>query len=268
MSKFDKTRVSAESGCFVKVFPDKESYLAELNALKGLTEVGIAPAVLSHDNRAREIRIEHAGITLRSARIDLDHIFSVPQILRVAEGLFKCLSKLHAAKFCHYDVKEDNICIQTSGTDLQCLDLASELTVKLIDFGLSFQIDSIPERYVDNTRLGTPVCRSPEHIQGRPHFGQKADVFCAAATLVQLIDDSSEAFPPSLGDTDRQIKTAQEKVDPNYLLKAASGETVPKNFQVLLHRMFHPDPEQRPSSEHCYDQFHLMAKIGPGTKRS
>jgi serine/threonine protein kinase len=257
MSKFNETRISQENGAVVKRVADQESYIAELNALKGLSGRGITPEILAHDNTTKTLRIEDAGITLHSLRADLDHFFSVSQIRRLASGLFECLHKLHAADFCHYDVKEDNICIQAHTRDDGSLDLDKDFKVKLIDFGLSFKVDEIPESYFNNKKLGTPVCRSPEHIAGQPQYGQAADVFCAAATIVQIIDGLPEAFPLMSGSPDRQILAAQERADVKRTLTTLSGEVVPKDLQILLFGMLHPDPNERPKSKACYHMLGL-----------
>jgi serine/threonine protein kinase len=255
MSKFEETRTSQENGAFVKRFADKPSYMAELNALRGLSGRGITPEILSHDNSTRTLHIADAGISLRSLRVDQEQRFSMSQLRRFASGLLACLSELHAAKFCHYDVKEDNICVKGQTREDGSLDLEQDFKVKLIDFGLSFRVDDIPQHYINNKNLGTPVCRSPEHIAGLPQHGQAADVFCAAATIVQLIEDSPDPFPLAYGKPDTQIRMAQERVELTRRLTSASGEPVPNDIQALLFGMLHPVPTERPTSKTCY---HLL----------
>lgn len=259
MSKITDTRTSHEDGAFTKRFCDKPSYMAELNALRGLRGSGIAPEILAHDNGTRTIRIADAGVTLRSFRTELQQSFSMSQLRRFASGLFDSLARLHSADFCHYDVKDDNICIQAHARDDGSLDLERDFKVKLIDFGLSFKVDKIPDHYFNNKTLGTPVCRSPEHINGLPLHGKAADVFCAAATVLQVIEDMPEAFPLMFGNPERQIMAVRERVDLNRPLLSASGETVPKDVQAVLFSMLHPDPIERPSSKTCY---HLLGLAG------
>ena len=255
MSKFDQTSTSKENGLYRKKFAEQKPYMAELNALRGLSGKGITPEILKHDNNTRTIHMADAGITLRSLRVDQESRFSMTQLRSFASQLFRCLSEVHAENFCHYDVKEDNICVQGSIRNDGSLDLDQDFKVKLIDFGLSFKIDDIPHHYVGNKSLGTPVCRSPEHINGLPHYGQAADVFCAAATIVQLIEDSPDPFPLAFGRPDNQIRLAQERVELTRRLTSASGEIVPTDIQRLLFGMLHPVPTERPSSKTCY---HLL----------
>jgi len=255
MTKFNETSTSPENGAFVKRFADKPSYIAELNALRGLSGRGITPEIIAHDNTTRTLRIADAGMTLRSLRVDAEHTFSVSQIRRFASALFQCLTKLHEANFCHYDVTEGNIWIQAQSRADGSLDLDQDFQVKLIDFGLSFRVDDIPQDYIGNKSLGTPVCRSPEHISGLPHYGQAADVFCAAATVVQVIEDAPDAFPLMFGRPERQIQVAQERMDITRSITAASGELLPKDIQAVLFSMLHPHPSERPSSKTCY---HLL----------
>jgi serine/threonine protein kinase len=259
MSKLTETLTSREDGAFVKKFGDKPSYVAELNALRGLTGSGVAPEILAHDHGTRTLRIADAGVTLRSFRTELQQTFSMSQLRRFASGLFDSLARLHSADFCHYDVKDDNICIQAHAREDGSLDLERDFKVKLIDFGLSFKVDEIPDHYFNNRKLGTPVCRSPEHINGLPQYGKAADVFCAAATVLQVIEGWPEAFPLMYGNREKQIMAVRERVDLNRPLFSASGEVVPKDVQTLLFSMLHPDPAERPTSKTCY---HLLGLAG------
>lgn len=253
MSKFAGNRISLESGLFVKTFGDTTSYQAELAALTCLRDKGISPGIIDHDSTTQTLKIANAGSSLESIRRDQEHVFSMSQIHRFSKELMKALSVLHSENLCHYDLKEANICIAPNSDNGTTVDLDRDFSVTLIDFGLSFNLDEIPSSYIGNTNLGTPVCRSPEHLDGCPQYGQAADVFCAAATIVQLIKDEPEPFSLCYGKLDAQIRSAQELVNPGYELKSASKEVVPRDLTMLLYAMLHPSPLDRPTSQMCFN---------------
>lgn len=238
MAATPTARVSQSEGEFNKKFHDRGSYRSELDVLRGL-KTNIAPRLLGHDDSTMTLRLEHAGKDLLQLVSYEDYKFSVSQIRKVLGGLLKGLSELHAQRYCHYDVTPRNVCIAG--------ELSQDFNVKLIDYGLSFSLDKIPETH-KKQRIGTPSCLSPEHLACTPELGEAADVFCAGVTMLQVIQGGLDVFSPSYGKIEPQIREAYLQVP----TKTSWGEPIPGDLNLLLKSMLAVDPTHR-RSQLCLD---------------
>lgn len=233
MAPATTTRVTEESGAFTKKFSDRGSYRSELDVLRGLKS-DIAPKILEHDDKTMTLRLEHAGKDLLYLVTSEDHQFSVVQIKKILSGLLRGLVELHSQGFCHYDVTPRNVCIDG--------DLNKDFKVKLIDYGLSFALNKIPESH-KTQRVGTLSCLSPEHLARRPELGEAADVFCAGVTMLQVIQGGLDVFSLSMGKIEPQVKEAHLQVP----TRTSWGEPIPGELNLLLKAMLAQDPTHRRS---------------------
>jgi serine/threonine protein kinase len=236
MAPVQSTRVTEDNGAFTKKFSDRSSYRSELDVLRGVKSE-VAPKLLDHDDQKMTLRLEHAGTDLLHLVTNEDQRFSVPQIKKILSGLLQGLVDLHSQGFCHYDVTPGNVCIHG--------DLNSDFRVKLIDYGLSFTLDKIPETH-KNQRVGTPSCLSPEHLECKPELGQAADVFCAGVTMLQVIQGGLDVFSPTYGRIEPQVREAHLQVPTH----TTWGEPIPGDLNLLLKAMLSQDPTYR-RSELC-----------------
>lgn len=243
MAPAQGTRVTEDNGAFTKKFSDRGSYRSELDVLRGVKS-DIAPKLLAHDDQRMTLRLEHAGADLLHLVTNEEQRFSVLQLKKVLSGLLQGLVELHSQGFCHYDVTPRNVCIHG---DLA----ASDFKVKLIDYGLSFALNKIPESH-RTQRIGTPSCLSPEHLACKPEQGQAADVFCAGVTMVQVIQGGLDVFSLNYGRIEPQVREAHLQVP----TKTNWGETIPGDLQLLLKTMLAQDPTHR-RSQLC------LALLGP-----
>ena len=237
-------RVYENNGEYKKKFDRRDSYRSELDVLRGFKS-DIAPKLLGHDDSTMTLRLEHVGKDLLQLLNYEDQRFSVGQIRKVLGGLLKGLVDLHSQRFCHYDVTPRNVCIAG--------DLAGEFDVKLIDYGLSFSLDKIPETH-KKQRVGTPSCLSPEHLACSPELGEAADVFCAGVTMLQVIQGGLDVFSPSFGKIERQVPEAHLQVP----TKTSWGEQIPGDLHLLLKAMLAVDPTYR-RSELCLTMLGAVA---------
>lgn len=242
MAPAQGTRVTEDNGAFTKKFFDRGSYRSELDVLRGVKS-DVAPKLLAHDDQRMTLRLEHAGTDLLHLVTNEEHRFSVPQLKKVLSGLLHGLADLHSQGFCHYDVTPRNVCILG--------DLTGDFKVKLIDYGLSFALNKIPESH-KTQRVGTPSCLSPEHVACKPEQGQAADVFCAGVTMLQVIQGGLEVFSLNYGRIESQIREAHLQVP----TRTTWGEPIPGNLNLLLKSMLAEDPAHR-RSELC------LALLGP-----
>lgn len=239
MAQTSTPQVTQNNGAFSKTFKDRDSYRSELDVLRGLKGTEVAPELLGHDDRTMTLHLANAGADLNYLLNSAEQSFSVSQIRRVMGGLLKGLSDLHSQGYCHYDVTPRNVCIDG--------DLQGDFRVKLIDYGLSFSLDKIPETH-KKQRIGTPSCLSPEHLACTPQFGEAADVFCAGVTILQVVQGGLDVFSPSYGKIEPQIAEAHQQVP----TKTFWGEAIPGQLTLLLKSMLTVDPTYR-RSRLCLD---------------
>lgn len=234
--------VTAHEGAFQKQFPDKASYLAELSMLRGFQGRDFAPELLGFNDQTRTLRIAAAGKDLFQLVVHEERAFSISQIQRVMKGLLKGVAELHERGNVHYDISPRNICVDG--------DPGGEFKVKLIDFGLSYDLKSIPQSH-RTQKLGTLEYSSPEHLAMNPEQGQKADVWGCAVAMVHLIQKGFGLFSTCLGSIEAQLKEAHLGVPE----VTGWGERVPWDTVSLLKAMLRLDPNDRPTSKVCY---HLL----------
>lgn len=229
------TEISPQEGAFLKECPDRASFRRERGVLLDLAGLQGIPTVLAHDEVTRIIRLSDAGKDLIQLTVNEGQAFSVSEIKRVLRGILEGLQTMHAKGIYHYDVTPRNVCIKG--------DISGDFQVTLVDFGLSFSRDKIPEAY-RTQRVGTPSCLSPEHLAMTPELGEAADVFCAALTALQLIDGGGEVLSRSLGKIEPQVMMMYTNVPTH----TRWGEAIPADLQALLKSMLNPDPQYRRSA--------------------
>ena len=93
------------------------------------------------------------------------------QVAQIAYQLIEVIGQLHRSKYCHGDIKPQNILLDVS---------AESIDVHLIDFGLIFQTGD-----VDTGVRGTPLYLAPELLRGATP-GIATDLYALGATLYHL----------------------------------------------------------------------------------
>ena len=118
------------------------------------------------------IAMEHlGGETLRSL-IHRRAELPLARRLELIEGACAGLAHAHRANVVHFDVKPDNLMLDTSGV------------VKVLDFGIARVLQS--EVLVTQSVVGTLRYMSPEQISGGP-LDRRCDVFSVGCSLFELI---------------------------------------------------------------------------------
>ena len=89
---------------------------------------------------------------------DQNFKFSSDMIRDIMKALLSAVSHIHSKRIVHRDIKPDNIIIQIQENN--------KYAVKLIDFGLSFQMQG---SYFIVETVGTPIFFAPEMILKKPY---------------------------------------------------------------------------------------------------
>lgn len=226
-----QSSVTYQDGIYLKHVPTKQQYKREVAILAALEGVS-APKIHTRSDKDRTFHVESAGRDLESLLLQEEYRFNIGQIRQILRGLLLALQDIHSKNICHYDVTPRNVCINENSEDI--------FQVKLIDFGLSFFIDDIPESHRENN-IGTPSCLSPEHVNRSPEYGIAADIFCAGITILQLIQGGDEFLSLSLGDLKKQLSSAAERIPSRTYWR----EEIPDDLKSALKVMLSVDPNHR-----------------------
>ena len=109
-------------------------------------------------------------------RTGLQGDLSLTDIKNIFRNVLRALYEIHKAKFCHLDVKPENICLYTNDKN--------EISAKLIDLGSCINIDEMSS---DNDDLVTSWYRPPEVVLGYNCDYYKIDVWSLGLTLFEII---------------------------------------------------------------------------------
>jgi serine/threonine-protein kinase len=174
------------------------------------------------------------GETLR-ARIRRDGPLHAKLVIQIAIQVVHALSAAAAQGLIHRDLKPDNIMLKPADAG------ASELEVKIIDFGLAKAITDV-EGQMDLTQggfVGTPAFASPEQFESGP-VDVRSDIYSLGATLWFALTGRA----PFRGRDLKEIRCAQKSdALPFEQLRAAR---VPARLRLLLRSMLALDPPTRP----------------------
>ena len=97
------------------------------------------------------------------------------QLSQITKWILEALAYLHQKKILHWDVKPENILVSEQG------DVTS---VKLIDFGLSCQVDTY--KYMPDLKCGTMLYMAPEVFK-KEEYSKTVDVWSLGITLFKII---------------------------------------------------------------------------------
>ena len=100
--------------------------------------------------------------------------------------LIKAVESIHGQRLAHRDLKPENIMLD------------SILNIKLIDFGLTNNIDSRDKKISHlGTFAGTPQFQAPEIFEKKKYDGRQADMFSIGVILFMVV---TKSYPFSAAD--------------------------------------------------------------------
>jgi eukaryotic-like serine/threonine-protein kinase len=156
-------------------------FLTELQAARRIAHPGVVQ-ILEADRAedgtpylVMELCLGYAlNVPMNRGRMPVD------QVVAIGRKLLDALGAAHAVQVIHRDLKPENIFVQPEG----------ELSVKILDFGLSRVID-IAGGHSRQTRtgvlLGTPGYMSPEQVQNSKAVDHRTDLFSTGILLYEML---------------------------------------------------------------------------------
>lgn len=157
-----------------------------------------------------------------------DRCLPYTKALKIIKEIAEALVYLEKKGVVHRDIKADNVIL----SDL-------DGSVKLLDFGIAYDLNDPPVSEDIDDLLGTPYYFSPEYIQGaRRAISPKMDVYSLGILLYVLI----EGIFPFTGRSAAFILEKHLSQNPPRI------EGVPLTVNYLFEDMLNKNPESRPSA--------------------
>ena len=157
------------------------------------------------------------------------------KVAGIGSQIASALAAAHAVGIVHRDIKPGNVLLADDGM------------VKITDFGISHAVGDVTVT-ATGILVGTPAYLSPEVAQGGT-AGFPSDVFSLGSTLYTALEGA-----PPFGFDNNAIAL---------LHRVALGEITPPRqsgpLTLLLLRLLHRNPEQRPTMEQAADSLATLA---------
>jgi ABC-type branched-subunit amino acid transport system substrate-binding protein len=235
----EDTRLNREVA--VKVLPPavavvqgfRERFLREARAAAAAAATGdhiVAIHDVSEQNGVPYLVMELlAGETLE-ARLKREAPMPLPDVFRVGREVATGLAGAHARGLIHRDVKPANVWLQ-----------APSGRVKLLDFGLAYEVAAAKNLTQTGVILGTPAYMAPEQADGA-RVDARADLFSLGCILYEMTTGQSPFSGPSAMSILKAV-ALHEPPPPSQLIS-----DVPPAFEALVKRLMAKRSDDRPAS--------------------
>jgi tRNA A-37 threonylcarbamoyl transferase component Bud32 len=176
----------------------------------------------------------------RSLEFPFDLLEAVDIMLQIAEGMHY----LHQKKIVHRDLKAANILYKYEHSTVPG---ASEIRVKVADFGLSkiIEMSCTPEQQTLNT--GTTLWMAPELFgpSSTPplHHPLKVDVYSFAGVCIEILTGK----PPEYGIEVSELRKRMTSNPADHNLRPHIPSHCPAHLARLIADCWHPTPSERPT---------------------
>jgi serine/threonine protein kinase/tetratricopeptide (TPR) repeat protein len=198
--------------------PPLERVVAELKEVSG---------VVGEESLARAAE----GISHESARLVGSGTGERAFFLRVAEmfaGVAEALELAHQEDVVHRDIKPSNLL------------LASDGSLRIVDFGLARVVAEGPSLTVTGDLLGTPAYMSPEQAMAkRVDVDHRTDVYSLGATLYEVLTLRRPFDGRTLQQLCSQI-IAKDPAPPRRL-----NQRIPRDLETIVAKAMEKDPDRR-----------------------
>jgi tRNA A-37 threonylcarbamoyl transferase component Bud32 len=217
-------------------------FLGEARAVAAVSHPNIAQIYSIHGSEGGEppfFAMEYVEGLSADARVRRDGPLPLPLAIDIAVQAARGLRAAQQRGIVHRDVKPSNLLLDDRDQ------------VKLVDFGLAFQVGDLtaPQDEEDEI-LCTPHYVSPEQARGW-WVDHRSDIYSLGCTLYFLVTGREPFQRPSR--VDLFVAHANERPPPASSLRPE----VPESLDQLIGRMLEKRPEDRPAD---YDE--LLVSLG------
>jgi tetratricopeptide (TPR) repeat protein len=189
--------------------------------------------IVDSDGRIFIVMEYVAGETLQE-RLRRTGPLPVKEAIALAGELSEALEEAHARNLVHRDLKPSNVMVTPTGH------------VKVMDFGLAKQIQSVEGRGADATvahltgdgiQVGTLAYMSPEQVVGDP-LDARSDIFAFGVVLLEMLTGTHPFSRPTTAETVGAILSQPP-------VSAGRGAEVPEVLMPVIRRMVAKRPDDR-----------------------
>ncbi len=218
---------------------DKARFVREATTAAALTHPHIATIYdAGESNGVPYIAMELVeGRTLREI-LEAEGALPLQRVLNIARQMAATLTYAHAHDIIHRDIKPGNIL------------LTIDDQVKLADFGLAKiyrgEASGSPTTAPltkEGTIVGTLQYLSPEYIRGEA-VNDRADVYAMGIVLYEMLTGKPPLDSPNM----MEILKMHLDSEPKPLVEAVKT-SLPKDFDVLVHKTLSKSRAERPSAD-------------------
>ncbi|MEM7474860.1 MAG: protein kinase [Planctomycetota bacterium] len=165
-----------------------------------------------------------------AARIQREGALPSAKVMEISHQILDALIASHAEGILHRDIKPDNIWLEKK-TD----------RVKLLDFGLARELDSVSSISQPGSPIGTPAYMSPEQVDGAD-LGEPSDLFSFGAVLLEMLRGERVFQRNTLSAT--LVAVSRAEFEPSPGLEDPTG----RRLQEIVSKLLQLKPENRPAS--------------------
>lgn len=193
--------------------------------------------------------LEGETLSRRMAR-SVHRPMSMEEALRIVRQVAEALATVHRHGVVHRDIKPDNLMLIPDPAVL------GGVRVKILDFGLAKapRVRAVGEHIntVIGCAYGTLCYMAPEQMFDARAATDRADVYSLGSTLFELLAGRT----PFLGSEPLQIWGAQLTKEPPDIRELVPN--APRMLSLLIQRMLHRDPANRPAMEDVLRQLNWL----------
>ncbi len=165
-----------------------------------------------------------------AARLSVPPKLQPGEVVAIVGQVCKALTRAHERGIVHRDIKPDNVFL---------CDADGDVFVKVLDFGVAKDIDTLGATTASGSLVGTPVYMSPEQILGKRDIDGRVDLWALGVMAYEMLAGKR----PFHGDTVGALAIAIHQRD--FERPTALAPNLPPAIDEWFEKACHRDREQR-----------------------